>query len=115
MGKRNTPWLIASVPVVIFAGYLALTAGTVALLPKNWGSLRIGLSRPEAMLAVPDMQVEIQFDPALEDLNVTSTVIGLREWTLVVAYEEGRISSLERRVVDPHDRWWIRLRSVLGR
>lgn len=112
---KVSPWWIAAFLLLPFAVYIALTAGTVFLLPKEWEEIERGMTAEEVRRLIPGVIVEIQFNPSQEDQHIVSKTVGLREWALFVRYENGKVAGLQRVVVDPHHRWfkgidWIVIR-----
>ncbi|MAS94389.1 MAG: hypothetical protein CMO55_14415 [Verrucomicrobiales bacterium] len=45
--KRLHYWILAGIPVVIFATFIVLTAGTRLLLPEWWEAIEPGVTRQE--------------------------------------------------------------------
>ena len=107
---RVSPWWVAAILVVPCVFYLALTAGTVYFLPGEWLAVEPGMSREDVQRAIPGLITEYQFDPAEEDLDViTGRKIGLRNWSMVISYEDGRVKKCMRFSTDPHSRWMNRI------
>lgn len=135
--RRPLFWFSVLVPVLLFATYLALTAGTVFLLPEELDEIEVGMAReevfahlraepmPDASVPPPSPYRKLDLPGRwvipIYDMRSTGTEdrlfqifgwTGLRTWMFRIDLEdvdpEERVESVQRSFEDPHTRWWRR-------
>lgn len=137
--KRAAVWFPVSTVVVLFVGYLALTAGTRFFLPSACDEIEVGMSEKDFLESLPpdwditqfhypytarinnftpnDMAeewyvVEYRKSPAEVQYRVEGR-IGFRSWGYWLLFTEGNAESIETGHHDWHSVQWYRLQSQI--
>lgn len=117
--KRTLLWLSVIVPVLLFAAYLALTAGTVFFLPEEFDQIEPGMTDEEMFtllragpdwsgksgIELPELDlpgkwtvsdVSWQYsDPRFRYLKIGGK-IALRGWVFIIEFDGERVSGVRR-------------------
>ena len=101
-------FLFAGVIVLL---YISLTKGTRALVPETWSAITQGVPEVQATRLLPDLKpasANYGGNQGPSNLAFTTKRTGIREWKLVVEYENHIVSNVHKEYRDwPSPTWRI--------